>query len=602
MMALVIAFPRLFPTAPLANHLWQSTLFAAVVALVTLVLKNNRAQVRYALWLAASFKFLIPFALFVTIGSQLGSHKVHTAQPVFASAMQQINEPFVAAKSSPMTAPAAVSGNILVSVLQKIFLAVWFGGCALALLLWWRRWQRIATAMRAATPAKSGRELEAVRRLERSVGSKRPTSVIVSECNLEPGIVGIFRPVLLLPASVAGRLDDAQLDAIILHELWHVRRRDNLAAAVHMLVQAVFWFHPFVWWIGARLMDERERACDEKVVAQGSEPQTYAEGILKVCEFYLESPLSCVAGVTGSNLKKRIEEIMLHRIANQLNFAKKALLVAVGMAAIAVPVVIGVMNPVTSEAQSQPLPPDVAAALTSLPPDVAADFKSTVFTKDAVFVPKQSNLEKTALFVVNRCIYIRNVPVKELIAFAYGLPDFKISGTPEWANTHEWANTQRYDLSLKLADPPDKAPVKEAVQKLLEEQFKLVVHREIKDAAVYDLVVADGGLKLTGEHSKGVNWTPKAIFNPPGHLTATDLDMAGLLFYLNRITQRVVVDKSGLKGAYEFTLDWTSDANHPNFDAIVAALKDQLGLDLKLRTAPTEMLIVDHVERVGGGS
>jgi uncharacterized protein (TIGR03435 family) len=597
MIALVIAFPTLAPTAPLANHLWQSTLFAAVVTLLTLVLKNNRAQVRYALWLAASLKFLIPLALLVTIGAQLGSHKAHTA-PVFASAMQQINEPFVPVKPSHAVATAAATGNILGTVLPNL-LAVWLGGFALALLLWWRRWQRIATALRGAAPAESGRELEAVRRIERSVGSKRPTSVIVSECNLEPGIVGIFRPALLLPASVAGRLDDAQLDAIILHELWHVRRRDNLAAAVHMLVQAVFWFHPFVWWIGARLIDERERACDERVVAQGSEPQTYAEAILKVCKCYLESPLSCVAGVTGSNLKKRIEEIMLHRIAEQLNFAKKTLLVAVGLAAIAVPVVIGIMNPISSQAQSQPLP-------SSWPPGLAATFQNTAFTKDAVFTPTQfkdeqaGNPEKPkigswsrALLALNGCLFIRNVELKGLIAFAYGLPDFQISGTPEWANT------QGYDLSLKLADPP--AKTREAVQKLLEEQFKLVVHREIKDAPVYDLVVADGGLKLT-EHAKRVDWTPNARFSPPGHLAATDIDMAGLLLHLDRITQRVGVDKTGLKGAYTFTLDWTSDASHPDTDTLVAALKDQLGLDLKLETAPTEMLIVDHVEQVGGGN
>jgi uncharacterized protein (TIGR03435 family) len=584
MMAHPIAFP-LISSAPLANHLWQSTLFAVVVALVTLVLKNNHAQVRYALWMAASLKFLVPFALFVTIGSQLGSHKVHTA-PVLASTMQQINEPFVPAKPSHRAAPALASDNFLDSVLPKILLAAWFGGFALALLLWWRRWQRIAIAMRGALPVNSGREVEAVRRLERGLGSKRPATVIVSECNLEPGIVGIFRPALLLPASVAGRLDDAQLDAILLHELWHVRRRDNLAAAMHMLVQAVFWFHPFVWWIGACLIDERERACDERVVEQGSEPQTYAEGILKVCEFYLGSPLACAAGVSGSNLKKRIEEIMSHRIANQLNFAKKAFLFTVAVAAIAVPVVIGVMNPVASQAQSQPLP-------SSLPPDVAAMFTNTAFTKDAVLTPTQfkDNKFSSALFVLNGCLFIRNVQLKGLIAYAYGLPDFQISGTPEWANT------QGYDLSLKLADTPAKAPGREAAQKLLEEQFKLVVHREIKDAAVYDLVVADGGLKLTGEHSKGVNWTPKSIFNPPGHLTATDLDMAGLLFHLNRITQRVGQDKTGLKGAYTFTLDWTSDSNHP--DALVAALKDQLGLDLKLGTVPKEMLVVDHAERVG---
>jgi uncharacterized protein (TIGR03435 family) len=617
MIAHPIAFP-LISSAPLANHLWQSTLFAAVVTLVALVLKNNRAQVRYALWLAASLKFLIPFALLVPIGSQLGSHKAHTA-PVFASAMQRINEPFVQVKPSPAVATAAASGK---GTVLPTLLAVWFGGLALALLLWWWRWQRIATAMRGATPAKSGRELEAVRRLERSVGSKRPASVIVSECNLEPGIVGIFRPALLLPASVAGRLDDAQLDSIILHELWHVRRRDNLAAAVHMLVQAVFWFHPFVWWIGARLIDERERACDERVVAHGSEPQTYAEAILKVCKFYLESPLSCVAGVTGSNLKKRIEEIMLHRIANQLNFAKKTLLVAVGLAAIAVPLVIGVMNPVTSRAQSQllspSLPPDLAALFKN-PPDLAAVFKNTAFTEDAVFAPSQFKDSKigSAMLVLNGCLYIRNVDLKRLIAFAYGLPDVQISGTPEWANT------QGYDLSSKLADTPAKAPGREAVRKLLEEQFKLVVHRETRDAVFYDLVVADEGLKLTGEHPK-VNSRTNLVFDPKGRMTATDVDMAELSFSicgyacidhsplpagrpsqilnLNRTTQSIVVDKTGLKGSYDFTLDWTSDAHHPDFDAFAAALKDQLGLELRPRSEPTEMLIVDYVERVGGGN
>ena len=74
---------------------------------------------------------------------------------------------------------------------------------------------------------------------------------------------------------------------------------DNLTAAVHMVVEGIFWFHPLVWWIGSRLVDERERACDEEVVRLGSEPQVYAESILKTCQFYVESPLSCVPGVTG---------------------------------------------------------------------------------------------------------------------------------------------------------------------------------------------------------------------------------------------------------------------------------------------------------------
>ncbi len=115
---------------------------------------------------------------------------------------------------------------------------------------------------------------------------------------------GIFRPVLLLPEGITERLTAAQLEAILAHELCHVRRRDNLTAAIHMVVETVFWFHPLVWWIRARLIDERERACDEEVLRLGSEAEVYAESILEACKLYLESPLACVSGVTGSDLEE----------------------------------------------------------------------------------------------------------------------------------------------------------------------------------------------------------------------------------------------------------------------------------------------------------
>ena len=66
-----------------------------------------------------------------------------------------------------------------------------------------------------------------------------------------------------------------------------------------MVVEAVFWFHPLVWWIGARLVEERERACDEEVLRRGNEPHVYAEGILNVCKFYLESPIDLCVGSDG---------------------------------------------------------------------------------------------------------------------------------------------------------------------------------------------------------------------------------------------------------------------------------------------------------------
>jgi uncharacterized protein (TIGR03435 family) len=158
---------------------------------------------------------------------------------------------------------------------------------------------------------------------------------------MEPGVFGVWRAVLAWPAGISERLDDAHLEAIVAHEVWHVRRRDNLTAALHMLVEAAFWFHPLVWWLGARLIAERERACDEEVLRLGGRPQAYAEGILKVCEFCVESPLECVAGVTGADLKQRVVQIMTGSVARKLTLAKKLLLAAAALCALAVPVLLG---------------------------------------------------------------------------------------------------------------------------------------------------------------------------------------------------------------------------------------------------------------------
>src|SRR5260370_49024 len=119
-----------------------------------------------------------------------------------------------------------------------------------------------------------------------------------------------------------------------------------------MVVEAIFWFHPLVWWLGARLVDERERACDEAVVQSGHERQVYAEGILEVCKFYLESPLVCAAGVSGANLQRRIEAIMTTRIRPKLTLGGQLMLATAVTLAVATPIFVGLVNAAPSQAQS----------------------------------------------------------------------------------------------------------------------------------------------------------------------------------------------------------------------------------------------------------
>jgi TonB family protein len=338
----------------LVDHLWQSTLFAAAAWLLTLALKANAARVRYAVWLAASAKFFVPFAALVAIGSQFSWRTA--AQPLEANVTVFINRvgavaphelrlftgtvappaPAVPAASTLLSsAAAAVSGAL------PWLYAAWLCGGLAVLLVWTIRWRRVAAVAREGSPMSSGRELALLRRLETARGILRPTALVATDAAVEPGVFGIVRPVLLWPQTIADHLSDCQIEAILAHEVSHVRRRDNLAAAMHMVVQAVFWFHPVVWWLGARLVDERERACDEDVIRAGAEPQVYAEGILRTCEFYVESPMACVTGVTGSDLKKRIEQIMRGHEMVRLGAPKRLLLSAAAVAAIAAPVIVG---------------------------------------------------------------------------------------------------------------------------------------------------------------------------------------------------------------------------------------------------------------------
>jgi beta-lactamase regulating signal transducer with metallopeptidase domain len=327
----------MMPLQFLVNHLWQSTVFAAVAGLLALALRNNLAQVRYWLWLAASVKFLIPFAILVDVDSHFGWHPesaISTTPSVFPSIIEQVSQPFAAPVlllTTPIAGPPSSA-----SLVPAILCAVWAIGFVTLVFSWWLRWRSLRAALRTASP------------LHLPIGME----VMTSPAFAEPGVFGIRRPVLLLPAGITSQLTPPQLEAILAHELCHVRRRDNLTTAIHMAVEAVFWFYPLVWWLGARLMEERERACDEEVLQLGNEPEAYAEGILKICELYLESPLPCVSGVTGANLKKRIETIMSNRIALRLNLAKKVVLVGLLATAVAAPVIVGMLDAPAVRAQS----------------------------------------------------------------------------------------------------------------------------------------------------------------------------------------------------------------------------------------------------------
>jgi bla regulator protein blaR1 len=474
----------------LGNHLWQSTLFAAAAGLLTLTLRKNHARIRFALWLAASVKFLIPFSLLANLGSHLAwSRAAAGANTGLYFALEEVSQPFTRPALSLISpvAPSTVSVSLL-QLLPAILAATWLCGFAVVLCVWCARWRRVSLALRTAQPLLKGREVEALRRSERMAGTRKPIAMVSSRASMEPGIFGIARPVLIWPEGISEHLEDAHLEPIVAHELWHVRRRDNLAAAIHMVVEAVFWFHPLVWWLGARLVDERERACDEAVVAMGSERQLYAESILKVCEFCLGSPLACVSGVTGSDLKKRMVNIMTERIARKLDFRRKLLLSTAAVLALALPIVFGVVNAAPVRAQE----PAQSAG------DGARLYKITEFKMHKSVT---GGNEPFDIMFGPDGVRARGATLEAVLGLAYGVQADLISGAPDWVST------EKYDIDLKMSDSTiaeaPKAPGGIGAQRLQQTlarvpggPFQADAASRDQESSIYELVVADGGPKL----------------------------------------------------------------------------------------------------------
>jgi bla regulator protein BlaR1 len=574
----------------MTNHLWQSTLFAAAAGLLTVALRRNRAQVRFWLWFSASFKFLIPFSLLMNLGSHL--HWEHVAETISARpiplAVRQIAEPFT--DSAPfMDAAPGNTGWLLITIA-----AVWACGFTAIALTRLRNWQRIRAAVRSAVPV-------------RIPALQVPAKVAIRSAPglLEPGVVGVFRPILLLPAGVTERLTPHQMEAILAHELCHIRRRDNLFAAIHMTVEAIFWFHPLVWWIGARLVEERERACDEAVLSQINEPRAYAEGILSICKFYRESPLVCVSGVTGADLRQRIEAIMTNRIGRSLNRANKFLLVGAGVAAVAVPLMVGIGDTPSVLAQS----PVVASRHF----DVAA------------IKPNNSGANLLGIRVVpGGGLRAVNATLRSLISEAYQVRDFELSGGPAWLGS------ARYDIEAKGqvesgSQQQTGLQVMKMLQALLADRFQLRIHRETKEMPVYGLLVAKNGPKL--EASREVCFDPTAgIPQPPtlpgqspsrpcggfnnssNQMLGASVGMSRFAANLSRFIGRTVVDRTGLKGTYDIALRWTPDEGQawlptgplPPDDSqpsIFTAVQEQLGLRLESQRGPVEVLVIDGAEK-----
>jgi uncharacterized protein (TIGR03435 family) len=569
-----------------AAHLWQSTVFGLLVALAaSTLLRRCEARVRHTAFLAASLKFLLPFGALMALGATIGSLGPAIApmpEPVRVVLEQATNVP------APLTAPVVREGNAAIAAtlpVLPLLLAAWVAGAVLMLLSWVRQWRQVRQYIRGA------------RLLTTIEGVPVLSSPLMREHRCEPGLFGVIRPVVLVPDGIAERLTADELDAVLVHETCHARRRDNIKAAAHSLVEVICWFHPLVWWFGRRLREERERACDEAVIARGIDGDTYARAILSTCRFYVESKFFAVAGVGGANLRLRVEGIVARRIGRRLTRVQRAALAGTAIAAVLTPFAIGLMSTALWAQTGNSFVGLQTSAARRF--DVASIKENRSGDSGWRLGPPNKGTES-----------IYNLELRRIVASSFRIQDKMVFGP-------DWMDSVRYDIEAKGSPTANSPEVWEMMRSLLAERFHLKYHLETRVMPAYVLVAARGGHKLVkgedGECAAAVKAgqaSCDAIQFLPFGMGIRNMPLAALAAGVaRRLQDRPVVDRTGLEGRFDARVLWRpddatpeqlaqmpADARPPDVN-IFEAFEQQAGLRLEARREPIEVLVVDHIQR-----
>jgi uncharacterized protein (TIGR03435 family) len=179
----------------------------------------------------------------------------------------------------------------------------------------------------------------------------------------------------------------------------------------------------------------------------------------------------------------------------------------------------------------------------------------------------------------------RNVTLLFCIRIAYDVQDYQISGP-------DWLTTEQYDIAAKTDTQVNQDQLRLMLRALLAERFKLALHREEKTRSAYELVVGANGPKLTEAKVDEKGGVTASI----GHLAFTAAPMSALVRRLSQQLHEPVSDLTGLKGIYDFTLDWEQNDTVPG-PSLFTAVQEQLGLKLEAKKVSIEALIVDHADR-----
>ena len=564
----------------LVHFCWQGVAIAIVYALARNFLAGSSARYLLAC-VALAAMMAAPLATWRVLGS---------SDPPMVPADRTARVPgAVPAGITPL--PASVQATVPArpeSPLLRWAVMTWLlgaSGLSVRLLGGWILAARLRWKLARPAPPEWVRSLA---RLSARIGLPRAVGLQVSAGVESPTVIGALRPLLLVPVGMLTGLPCEQVEALLIHELAHIRRHDYLVNLWQSVVEALLFYHPAVWWISGHIRAEREQCCDDVAVALGGDVLTYVNALAEL-ESARPAHWAAVAA-NGGQIADRIARL-LGEPRSGAGLARGTVLGAVLLIAVA----WGLF------AQSEPRPTFQVASV-----------KLNTANPQHKIVRPQSGGRLMA----------ENAPLLMLIQNAYGVQAYQVVGGPGWINT------DGYDIEAKPDGETSTAQMWLMLQSLLAERFKLAVHRETREQPVYTVTSAKGRFNPPAPKDDGCVISQPGAPPQPGtfpcgrvgiNMAPSGLQMGGrkalmaeVVRTLAMVMGRPVVDQTGFTGEFDLNLSFAPDEStqglpgagpgafppsDPSKPNIFAALEEQTGLKLTSSKGPVEVLVIDHVER-----
>jgi beta-lactamase regulating signal transducer with metallopeptidase domain/HEAT repeat protein len=303
----------------LLHSLWQGALIAALLGITLAVLRKAPAGWRHLACLVALLAMLaIPLFTSARMVEQAPgtsattpslSNDITVDAPPATAGPETQQTSRVPDRSAPPE-PVSLQRRFDVEAMFPWLVGFWLFGVLLLSLRVIGGYVRARTLVHTATEAVSADIAAAAGRIAGRLRVTAAVRVLVSARAQVPMVIGMIRPVVLMPASLLTGLTLQQVEAIIAHELAHVRRYDYAINLFQTIVETLFFFHPAVWWLSRRMRDEREQACDELAVSMcGGDPIFYSRVLLTV-EEWRSARISFAPAATGGSLALRIRKLI----------------------------------------------------------------------------------------------------------------------------------------------------------------------------------------------------------------------------------------------------------------------------------------------------